>query len=87
MITVVHSPANEQLRIDEVYLFVSVDEAGEGVCAAPLMGEGSLVPLMAADKKRVEALKPWAREVARITGKKIKLIKFTTRSEVMEIEP
>ena len=41
--TVVHSPQNEQLRIDEVYLFISVDETGEGVCAAPLLGDDTMV--------------------------------------------
>jgi hypothetical protein len=85
--TVVHSPPNEQLRIDEVWMFVSIDETGEGVCAAPLMGPDSLVPLIAADTKRLQQLIPWAREIARATGKTIKLLKFTTRSEEMEITP
>jgi hypothetical protein len=34
--TFVHSPPNEQLRIDGVWMFVSIDETGEGVCAAPI---------------------------------------------------
>jgi hypothetical protein len=54
--TVILTPPNELLRIDEIYLFVSVDETGEGVCAAPLLGSGSLVPMIAADKARVDAL-------------------------------
>jgi transglutaminase-like putative cysteine protease len=44
------------LRIDKVWLFVSVDETGEGVCAAPLLGPCSLVSLIAADKARLESL-------------------------------
>ena len=85
--TVVHSPQNEQLRIDEVYLFISVDETGEGVCAAPLLGDDTMVPLIAADKRRMEALIPWAREIARITGKKVQLVKLTAREEIMDIMP
>jgi hypothetical protein len=85
--TVLHFPPNKQLRIDEVYLFVSVDEGGEGVCAAPLFGDGSVVPLIAADKTRVESLLPVARKIAKASGKKVRLIKFTSRTEMMVIGP
>jgi hypothetical protein len=85
--TVVLAPPNQQLRIDGVYLFVSVDETGEGVCAAPLMGPGSLVPLIAADEARLKSLIPVARNLAKITSLKIKLIKFTAREEIMDITP
>jgi hypothetical protein len=67
---------------------ISVDADGhEGVCAAPLMGHDTLVPLIAADKARLESLLPWAREVARISGKTVRLIKLSTRSEMMDINP
>lgn len=86
--TEVHSPPNHLLRIREVYLFVSVDDAGnEGVCAAPVLGPGSVVPLVAADEDRLRLLFPWARQVAIVTGKRIRLLKLTTRTEVMEIDP
>jgi hypothetical protein len=85
--TVVIAPPNEQLRIDEVWLFISVDQTGEGVCAGPLMGPGTLVPLIAADKARMESLIPVARQIAQASGKPVKLIKFSTRSEVMTIGP
>ena len=35
----------------------------------------------------MEALIPWAREIARITGKKVKLVKLTAREEIMDIMP
>lgn len=82
-----HSPPNAKLRIDEVYLFVSVDETGEGVCAAPLLGPGSIVPLTAADEARMQSLLPWARHVARTSGKTVRLLKMSTRVEVMELRP
>lgn len=78
--TDVHAPPNKLLRIDEVYLFVSVDQHGEGVCAAPL-------PLIAADKERLASIIPVARMLAKRSGRKIKLIKFTMREELMEITP
>jgi hypothetical protein len=86
MITVI-SPPNTLQSIDEVYLFVSSDEDGEGVCAGPLLGPGSMVPLIAADKARLDSLIPVARQLAKASGTKIKLVKFTTRTEVMEIDP
>lgn len=85
--TVIHNPPNQQLRIDDVWLFVSLDETGEGVCAGPLAGPGSLVPLIAADEARLKSLIPVARQIARASGKQIKLIKLSQRSEVMTIQP
>ncbi|MEH2565305.1 hypothetical protein [Bradyrhizobium sp. AZCC 2289] len=85
--TFVHNPPNEQLRIDEVWLFISVDETGEGVCAGPLMGPGTLVPLIAADQARMESLIPVARQIAQESGKPVKLIKMSARAELMTIAP
>jgi hypothetical protein len=84
--TIVLAPPNEQLRIDEVWLFVSMDET-EGVCAAPVMGAGSLIPLIAADEERMKALIPWAKKLAELSGKQVKLIKLSQRSELMTIQP
>jgi hypothetical protein len=83
----VHAPRNELQRIDEVYLFVSMDETGEGVCAGPVLGPGTLVPLIAADKARMEQLIPWAKKLAEMSGKQVKLIKLSQRSELMTFQP
>lgn len=85
--TEIHSPPNQQLRIDEVWLFVSTDETGEGICAGPLMGPGSLVPLIAADEARLNSLIPVAQQIAKQSGKSIKLIKMSQRTELMTIGP
>jgi len=53
-------PKNTLHRIDEIFVFVSSDEAGEGVCAGPLEGPRSLVPLIAADQARLKSLIPIA---------------------------
>ncbi|MCP3471445.1 hypothetical protein NLM33_18890 [Bradyrhizobium sp. CCGUVB1N3] len=83
----VHSPPNELRRIDAVWAFISSDETGEGLCAAPLMGPGTLIPLIAADEERLKLCLPWARWIAAMSGKTIKLIKLSQRAEIMEIGP
>jgi hypothetical protein len=84
--THIHAPPNDQ-KIEHVWMVISSDEEGEGVCAAPLFGSGSLVPLIAADEERLESILPIAKILARESGKTIKLIKFSVREDVMEITP
>lgn len=82
-----HTPPNKLLRIDQVWVFVSLDEDGnEGVCAASLPGLG-VVPLIAADEDRLKSLTGLAHEVSQLSGKTIRLIRLCTREEVMVIEP
>ncbi len=69
-----------KLRIDELFLFVAENEEGEG-----LIGHRSgdqWIPFVCADKARLNSLRPMAENIARESGKKIKLIKFTTRTEL-----
>jgi hypothetical protein len=88
MTTVLLDPPNELLRIDRIWLFISVDDDGnEGVCAASLAGPGSLIPLIAADEERLESLRGVATEIAVLSGKTVRLLKFTVREEVEVIAP
>jgi len=80
---VVHAPQNEMPRIDFLWAFLSVDETGEGILAAPLMGPGSLMPLVAGDQKRLDLITPIAKEIARDSGRNVRLVKFSQR-EVIE---
>lgn len=82
--TIVLAPPNVQPHIDRLWAFLSVDDEGnEGVCAATL---GKIVmPLIASDKVRLSQLTPIAEEIARLTGRTIRLVEFTTRREVTEI--
>lgn len=69
-------------KITEVYVFVSMDKDGEGIISRSF---GDLMlPFVCADKERMEQLKPIAKNMARQTGKKIKLIKLTHREEIEE---
>jgi hypothetical protein len=84
MVTVIHAPKNEMPRIDCIWAFLSVDEGdgNEGVVAAPL--GGALMPLIAADPKRLESIIPVAEEIARVTGRVIRLVKFSNREVIRQ---
>jgi hypothetical protein len=85
MVTVVHAPKNEMPRIDCIWAFLSVDEedGNEGVCAT-MLPNGSMMPLIAADEKRLQSLWPEARRIAQMTGRRCRLVKFHTREVIEE---
>jgi hypothetical protein len=50
--SIMHSPSNYLGRIDAIWAALSLDDGGEGLCAAPV---GTMtLPLIAADKRRLE---------------------------------
>lgn len=86
MSALIHDPGNHLLRIDAVWMAISVDENGnEGVCAAPL--QGMTVPLIAADEARLPFVRDMAQQIAKLTGKRVKLIRLHQRTEVEVFEP
>lgn len=69
----VHRPPN-YMKITELWAFVSSDEGGEGLIAMPL---GNVqMPLVGADPARVESLKPYALQLSKAHGVKVKLMRF-----------
>jgi hypothetical protein len=83
---IIDTPPNEIPRIDQIWAVLSVDETGEGVVAAPIQQGMLTVPLIAADEARLEDIKKLAYQLAKLTGKKMRLVKFSTRTVVEEIE-
>jgi hypothetical protein len=81
------SPPNYLGRIDAIWAFLSIDDGGEGVVAAPLQLRMASVPLIAADKARLDSLKPLARKLATVFKKPIRLVKFSTRENVETYQP
>lgn len=78
------APPNS-IKIEEIYAFVSVDKDNhEGVIA--INTAHGPMPMIAADKARLEYLRPHAVEVARKTKMKVRLLKFSTREEIEEYE-
>lgn len=84
--TILFQTKNTMPRIDKIWAFLSIDpvDGNEGVCAATI--GGTLMPLIAADPARLKALEPIARQLAKASGNTIKLVEFSTRTEVREIK-
>jgi hypothetical protein len=75
-----------QLRIEQLYAFVVVDDDGtEGIPAIP-SPDGPL-PLVGADMERVDSLRGVAVMLATHLGKPITLCQFSERTEVDVIYP
>src|SRR5262245_43149152 len=81
-----HRRRNYMGRIESIWAYLSIDEGGEGVCAAPL-GNGQTLPMIAADKTRLDQLKPVAVAIAKKIGVPIRLARFKQREDVEIIRP
>lgn len=82
---VLDSPPNTLDVIDSIWCWISTDETGEGVVAAPLMGPGTICPLIAADESRLAQIRPWAEAIAKRSDKPLRLIRLTTREVVEDL--
>jgi hypothetical protein len=80
--TVAHAPPNYLGRIDRIWAFLSLDDGGEGVVAAPIGPGNMTVPLIAADKRRIDSLIPIAKQLTKVFRKPIRLAKFSRREDV-----
>lgn len=82
---VVHTPPNIIERIETIWAVVSLDGTGEGICGA--MVAGQWMSMTTANEKLIPVLLRMAGEVSALTGKKLKLIKMTSREDVQDITP
>jgi hypothetical protein len=48
--TIIITPPNQIARIDKVWAILSMDERGEGVCAANIGNDGTMMALITADE-------------------------------------
>ena len=74
------TPPNTIPVISDLWVFLSIDARGnEGVCGAhtPL----GWTPLVTADPKLLDQLRPMAREIAQRTGLRVRMVRFTQRVE------
>jgi hypothetical protein len=81
------APRNYMGRISALWAYLSVDEGGEGVVAAPLGPDRMTVPLIAADRQRLELLRAVAVSTARSFNKTVRLVRFHSREDVEIIRP
>lgn len=85
-VTVVHDPGGLGYVITDIYAFIAVHADGDEAIPAHSMGN-ILMPLVGADLTRLQQLRPVAEKVARQSGKQVKLVRFTTRTELDVIDP
>lgn len=69
-------------RIKDLYAFLAVDrtDGDEGIMA---FGQPPM-PMIAADLTRLQELRPLAEKIASANGIRVKLVRFTTRTEIDE---
>lgn len=82
---IIDAPPNER-PMDEVFVFASLDEHGEGICAHVLPGIGAVL-LVTAKRSITESMKEPAAELAKASGKPIRLIRFTRAEILWETKP
>lgn len=68
-------------RITEMWAYVAIDADGDEGVLAVKGKDGAWFPLVGADTARMESVRPVAMDVARREGKKVKLLRFTTRQD------
>ena len=73
------------LKIDELYAFIAIDNEGEGLTGMQV--GNMMMPMVAANKERVDSLRQTAQHISNSTGREIKLIKFSLREELEVIKP
>lgn len=80
-------------KIDRLWAFVQEDTGpdDEGVLAAAGaisgLGRSVTLPLIGADMERINSLRPIAQQIADATGKPVKLLTFSVRTEVAVLVP
>lgn len=77
-----------KLRVNEIFAFLTTDEDGdEGVAARILAGVGAL-PFIAADRERIDSLRPMVADMIQALGPKVgkvTLCRFWNRQDLEEI--
>jgi hypothetical protein len=81
------APSTDGQRINQLWLVIYINKAGEEVVAQAKLTSGNYAPLIAADETRLESMMPAARELATKSNIKMRLIKLTNRVDVEDIAP
>jgi hypothetical protein len=78
-------------KLEEFYAFVYEENPElEGVIAIQVrnaQGQVLMLPLSSPSREQVDTFLPLAKGIGAQLGKKVKLLKFTTRTELQVIEP
>jgi hypothetical protein len=81
-------PGAPGYRLTTLTAYVAVDpkDDSEGIVGGTVPGLGT-TPLIGADDARVMQLRPIAEKTARLTGRPVKLVRFTGREDIETINP
>ncbi len=75
-------------KITELYCYIAEDAGPEDEGVAAFLGPGGMwMPMVGADKVRMEALRPMALTIATQLGKPLRLVRFTRREELELVKP
>lgn len=72
-------------RIDEFHAWISSDEDGEGLIGH--MTPTGWLPLIGADRERIESLRGLAQQTADASGVEVRLVSFSVRTDVETLTP
>ncbi len=74
-------------RIDCMYAYVAEGSGPDDEGVTAFLAGDRWMPMVGADMKRMESLRGHAQDLASTSGKTIKLLRFSVRSELEVIEP
>jgi hypothetical protein len=70
--------------IDRLYAWVATEpDGGEGICS--MQFGDTHMPLIGADRARIESLRLSAQQVRQLSGCTIRLVEFSTRTVIEEL--
>lgn len=69
-------------RINQLFAFIAEEGGPEDEGLAAFLSSMGWMPMVAADSARVDKMRAIARTVAKASGKKIRLVKFSLREEL-----
>ena len=72
-------------QISELFAFIAEDSGPDDEGVTAFLSGGTWLPMIAADRARVDSLRPMAEAIAKSTGQKIHLVRFSTREVLEEI--
>jgi hypothetical protein len=73
-------------KIGALYAWVCEEpDGGEDVAGANIPGLGGMVPLIGADRERIESFRPYAVAVAAMSGYRTRLVRFAKREVLDEL--
>lgn len=76
-----------RFRIESISAYLCVGEDDEeGIIGAPIGPNGEMIPLVAADEDRLQEIKPVALEIAASLGWHVKLVRFSHREEIADLQ-